>query len=160
MRIHLDEIDVLGMDEQYGAVTKLTRGVLVTEMRTYTRQQGGVYRALQEVLDHPDMPQPGHGLSDVVPNNIGILNRLGHLRLSGRTPRMHKKDKCTCRVDLIYESLLSGNNQDLASSNPLNVFFGRHRASLVQKKANQYHLKGDRSTPPLPLFVKIERAHV
>ncbi len=154
MRIHLDEIDVLGMEEQYGAVTKVTRGALVTEMSTYTRQQGGAYRALQEVFDHPDMPQPGHGLSDVVPGNLGILNRLGHLRLSGRIPKMHKRDKRTCRVDLIYESLLAGNNQDLTNSNPLNTFYGRHRSSLVQKKTNQYYLQGDRSIPPLELFVE------
>lgn len=151
-RLHLESIDTLTMEEHHGAVVRMTRGAKVTGLTKYTRAQGGSYRTLQEALNMPNMPQPGSGLTGLS-GGLGFANELGHLRLSGRIPKM--LEKRTCHVDLIYENVLAGGeNQDISpeNSNPLNIYWGEHKASLVQRKTNQYRENG--IGPNLPLFVE------
>lgn len=120
--VRMDKIDTTSLEEVNGVIVKLERRAVITGANTASMD----YRALNEALAIAGVPVAGSRLTGT---------GYDHLVLVRRRPKVISSRK-DFFVDLDYEPVLAGPNQDFTNLGFPGIVYGRTRCSVVQKNTN------------------------
>lgn len=128
----------------------LTRKVRVVWGAEERAQNFGILRDTLEFLDGQGfgmfslLYDPGEGGKDEMDYSSLVLVE--------RKPSIGQNDPCVVDVELKYDHILDGPNQ-LISSPPLGVIYGKGRCSIVEKSTNFFFPYGDKSQKRIQIMV-------
>lgn len=124
-------LKLLSARERNGVIVQMRMQAIVVDLEDTD------YKMLSTALTTAGVPEAGSFLDD----------KFQSLILVERNPAINENDSGSATVELVYETVLPSDNQDLDAGDSHGIVYGKMSASIHQKTTNLLYPDGDRTKP-------------